>query len=183
MATKKATTKKAAVKKTAAKKSTAKKATAKKAAPDQLKRGRGRPRGSSYITDENCLDALDIISEGDTLMAASYQLGLKYGTLYDRLHKDYPEHLTVAKRMSAEALVEKADSDLDPPNDGRNLEPHQVTLRIARAKQRLWRAERADPDAMSAKKQVEHTTPPGQPMEINNNIAPSEAYRKLIQGE
>ncbi|WP_043767495.1 hypothetical protein [Algiphilus aromaticivorans] len=181
-AAKKTAAKKAAAKKAAPKRKIAKAVTKDKPAAYRQTGKRGRPPGSSCLTDEQCQKVLDRVCEGDTIMGACYKEGIIYNTMYYRLRRDFPQETNEAERMGAEALVQMSHDDLDPPDDGAKLLPHQVTLRIARSKNKLWRAERMAPDRFSQRSQVEHSTPEGKPLEINTQIDPSEAYMKHIRG-
>lgn len=187
-AAKKSTAKKSAAKKAAAKGAPAKKratskAAAKKPAAYQPTGAPGRPPGSSCITDDQCRQVLERVACGETIMAACFNLKLVYTTVYYRLHRDFEQETMDAERMGAEALVQAAHDDLDPPCGGAKMFPHQVTLRIARSKNRLWRAERMAPDRFGQRSKVEHSTPPGRPLEVNANMDPNEAYLKYIRGE
>ncbi|HBM28025.1 MAG TPA: hypothetical protein DDZ92_03885 [Halomonas sp.] len=124
---------------------------------------------------------LDIVANGHTLMYAAREIGEKYRALYDHIHEHHKAAYERVRRMGADALVQKADDDLTPTADGANLAPHQVTLRVARSKQHLWRAERSDPDYWAERKNVKHSGDAEAPIKIEH-LPPQEAYLALIGG-
>lgn len=180
-AQKKPAAKKAAAKKAAPKRKIAKALTENKPAAYRKTGKRGRPPGSSCLTDEQCRTILDRVCEGDTIMGACYKEGIKYNTMYYRLRRDFPQETDEAERMGAEALVQMSHDDLSPPDDGAELFPHQVTLLIARSKNKLWRAERMAPDRFSQRQQVQHSTPEGKPLEVKSTLDTSKLSNAALQ--
>lgn len=180
-APKKSAAKKAAAKKAAPKRKIAKAVTKNKPAAYRKTGKRGRPFGSSCLTDEQCRTILDRVSEGDTIMGACFKEKIKYNTMYYRLRRDFPQETDEAERMGAEALVQMSHDDLSPPDDGAELLPHQVTLLIARSKNKLWRAERMAPDRFSQRQQVQHSTPEGKPLEVKSTLDTSKLSNAALQ--
>lgn len=81
-----------------------------------------------------------------TMTEAARVAGVHHVTAWRRLQE--PQFIRAygcARVLAAATLISRAEADLDPPDDGACLSAHQVKLRIARARQKLWLAGRLNP--------------------------------------
>lgn len=153
----------------ARKKPTAKKRAAKKPAVDK--------------TDALVQQALQHMMSGHTMSWAAQEVGVSKVTLWQRLQKpEYLERYRMAQSIAAESFVQQAEDALNPDQDGALLAPHQVSLRVARAKQKLWLAGKLNP-IYSERSTMIHEGSKEKPVELNVALSPQEAYQRMLSGK
>lgn len=127
--------------------------------------------------------ALQHMMNGHTMAWAAQEVGLSKVTLWDRLQKpEYIERYRIAQSVAAESLVQQAEDALNPEDDGVRLAPHQVSLRVARAKQKLWLAGKLNP-IYSERSTVTHEGSKEKPVELSVALSPQEAYQRMLSGK
>lgn len=144
---------------------------------------RKTPRTRSQKTIDKVEAALKVMEKGHTMAWAAQEVGIPQRTLWDALRSPaYRERCDRAQQLTAASYVQQAEEALTPKGDGRTLFPHQVTLRIARAKQKLWLAGKLDP-RYSEKATLTHEGNPEKPVEHNVKMSPAEAYQRMLSGK
>jgi len=122
-------------------------------------------------------------SQGLTMTNAALTVGVSSSTAWDWLQDPaVKQRYEMAREIAAHRLVDQAEEALDPPNDGALLSAPQVSLRIARAKQKLWRAGRLSPE-YADKQVITHEGSKEKPVEHNVVMSPSEAYQRMLSGK
>lgn len=114
--------------------------------PTRRTRERRRMR-SEIVKDATVRRILDLmIDRAMTMTQAANTVGVNHVTAWRRLQE--PQFLGAyecARVLAADELVTQAEASLNPPEGGACLSPQQVKLRIAQARQKLWRAARISP--------------------------------------
>jgi hypothetical protein len=117
-----------------------------------------------------------------TVSQAAEAVGASYVSAWRRLQEpQFAKAYLRARVLAADGLVQQAEDALNPPCDGASLAPHQVTLRIARAKQCLWLAGKLDP-MYGPRSTITHEGSKENPVEHNVVLSPGEAYQRMLGG-
>lgn len=139
--------------------------------------------GERAVTDAEVEAALLVMESGKTMTWAANTANLSPASLYRRMIEDqFKERYDRARRVASYSYVQQAEDALDPDSDGLLLMPHQVTLRVARSKQKLWLAGRLNPAEFSDHRTITHEGNPEKPVEHKIAMTAAEAYQKLLDG-
>ncbi len=143
-------------------------------------KAKGKVRRADW--KEQAAKALEIMAGGKTMAWAAFELKVSVSTAWDWMQTtEFKPLYERARLVSAQSYVRQAEETLTPDMDGMLLLPHQVTLLVARAKQKLWLAGKLSQE-FSDKQTITHEGNPEKPVEHNVKMSATDAYKKMLGG-